>query len=31
LTQQFPSAVEGDGVVVRHDGTLYRLAVTQSV
>jgi hypothetical protein len=31
LTQQYPSAVDGDSVVVRHDGTLYRLAVTQSV
>jgi hypothetical protein len=31
LDQQFPDAVEGDTVLVRHDGTLYRLAVTQRV
>lgn len=31
LTQRYPPAVDGDSVVVRHDGTFYRLAVTQSV
>jgi hypothetical protein len=31
LTQQFPAATDGDGVVVAHDGSLYRLAVTQRV
>ena len=31
LTQQFPAATDGDGVVVAHDGSLYRLAVTQQV
>ncbi|WP_276270520.1 hypothetical protein [Haloarcula litorea] len=29
LRQQYPDAVAGEGVRVRHDGTLYRLAVTQ--
>jgi len=31
LTQQYPAATDADGVRVVHDGTLYRLAVTQSV
>jgi hypothetical protein len=31
LTQQFPAATDGDGVRVAHDGSLYRLAVTQRV
>jgi len=29
LVQQYPEAVEGDGVLVRQGGTVYRLAVTQ--
>ncbi|WP_254279744.1 hypothetical protein [Haloarcula marina] len=29
LTQGYPEATDGDAVRVRHDGTLYRLAVTQ--
>ena len=29
LVQQYSAAVEGDGVRVSHDGTVYRLAVTQ--
>ena len=29
LVQQFPDAVEGDGVRVRHEGALYRVSVTQ--
>lgn len=28
LRQQYPAAADGDGIVVRHDGALYRLAVT---
>jgi hypothetical protein len=31
LTQQFTAATDGVDVVVRHDGSLYRLAVTQQV
>ena len=31
LTQQYPSAVDGDQVRVRHNGTLYHVAVTQTV
>jgi len=31
LTQQFPDAADGEGVLVAHDGSLYRLAVTQQV
>jgi len=29
LAQQYSGAVDGDAVRVRHDGTVYRLAVTQ--
>jgi hypothetical protein len=29
LAQQYPAATDGDGVRVGHDGTVYRLAVTQ--
>jgi len=29
LAQQYPAAVDGDAVRVGHDGTVYRLAVTQ--
>ena len=29
LVQQYPAAVDGDTVHVSHDGTVYRLAVTQ--
>ncbi|MFC6756987.1 MULTISPECIES: hypothetical protein [Haloarcula] len=29
LAQQYPAAVDGDAVRVSHDGTVYRLAVTQ--
>jgi len=29
LVQQYPAAVDGDAVRVSHDGTVYRLAVTQ--
>jgi hypothetical protein len=31
LRQQHQSAADGDTVVVRHDGTFYRLAVSESV
>jgi hypothetical protein len=31
LVQQYDNATVGDGVVVRHNGTFYRLAVTQQV
>ncbi|MBX0287160.1 hypothetical protein [Haloarcula salinisoli] len=30
LAQQYPAAVDGDAVRVSHDGTVYRLAVTQT-
>jgi hypothetical protein len=31
LAQQFPAATVEDAVIVRHNGTFYRLAITQSV
>ena len=31
LTQQYPGAADGETVLVRHNGTLYRVAVTQAV
>lgn len=29
LAQRYPAAVDGDAVRIQHDGTVYRLAVTQ--
>jgi hypothetical protein len=31
LEQQFPEAADGDSLRVRHNGTLYRVAITQQV
>ena len=31
LTQQYPDATDGDEIIVRHEETFYRLAVTQQL